>query len=519
MNVRKAPVLFEPSSNEAAPVDAQSVAQSLPPFHDEERFDDRGDHQFVELNEDPSTTNKASAEEAEALLCIFSDQMLPLLPLLHFSPEVTARDLRSSHPFLVQAVLAVTTPTLARKQALGDRFKQNIAQAMIGQSHSTLDMLLGLLVYTAWSFDHFLSQSRSLLRYIQMAISIVFELKLNQARAEQPSEAILFPTAARPNHANSDQSTPLGTLQVERAVLACWLLSTTTAAYSGQVDAMQWTPGMEQHLTTVENKQECPSDAVLAAQIRMQLFARRLSDLQEHQEPTRSSAELLHLKAIRTDFAHYRSSLSPSLQQHHVVQLFAAYTDILISDTAYPSRYSKLVVPMNELQAIPNGLTPLVCCWSSVRSIKIFFAVFTKLPPHVVRGLAFPVWAQALRCITTLFNLSTRTDTALDVTAVRKTINLEDVLGDIALLTTSVSKFIGETHEHDLFARLSSIMEMGRDRVRVKFAAIDAEILHSQAKADNSSPATARGGMTAETLHPMEMGNELWMGNIFGLKV
>jgi uncharacterized protein (DUF1810 family) len=510
----KVKVLIGEHLKEATPVDLPSSTQPPPSHNDTRAHDDRNGVKDNHAEAERSTPNEVSKQEGEALLCTFRDQLLPSLPLLHLPSEVTFHDLCSSHPFLVQAILAVTIPTLARKRALGDKFKQDIGHAMIAKGRSNLDILLALLVFTAWSFDHFLRQSASLLRYMQMAISVVVELGLKQTKAKKPSPDALFPTIAALDHAVAGQRTPLGTLEVERAVLACWLLSATIAAYSGQADAMQWTLCTDVYLTAIEDKQECTSDTLFTTQIRMQLFARRLSDLPDTSPAARTLPELLHLKTIQSDFAQYRSSLLAAMQQNQVVQIFAAYIDMLISDTAYPSRASNVMMPIDELHSIPNGLTPLVCCWSSIRSIKTFFAVFAKLPPAVVRGLAFPVWAQALRCVTTLFSLSTRTDTALDVVAVRKTVDLENVLENLVELTSSTSIIAGETNELDLFARLSSILAISLGRVRIRFAAIASEAHRKQTVAGATSHSNC---MTAETLHPMEMGNELWMGNIFGL--
>lgn len=167
--------------------------------------------------------DQPSVDEAEIFLRVFRDMMLPSFPFVHIHPGMTVDQLRKERPFFFQAIIAVTSPTIDQKLARGTELKRYLAQNMLVEFRSDIDLLLGLLTYIAWSFDQFLNKTASLSRLMQLAMSVVFDLRLNKAKSQETQKVSLFYSQGHAEH--SSEKIPLGPLEKERAVLGCFFLS------------------------------------------------------------------------------------------------------------------------------------------------------------------------------------------------------------------------------------------------------------------------------------------------------
>lgn len=72
-------------------------------------------------------TNSPSSSEANGLLGIFRDKMLPSFGFIHIDPSMTAEQLREKRPLFFQAIMAVVTPDMELKLNMGAGFKSSIA--------------------------------------------------------------------------------------------------------------------------------------------------------------------------------------------------------------------------------------------------------------------------------------------------------------------------------------------------------------------------------------------------------
>ena len=108
----------------------------------------------------------------------------------------------------------------------------------------------------------------------QLAISIVFDLGLNKA-PEEPRGHISFRAATRCKPPSARPVTPprrARTLEERRAVLGCYLLSSTFASTLRRMDSLNWTPAMDETLSLLSDQPEWPGDTVLALQVKLQLL-------------------------------------------------------------------------------------------------------------------------------------------------------------------------------------------------------------------------------------------------------
>lgn len=92
-----------------------------------------------------------SLEEADVLLDKFRQNLMPHFPFVVFSPEMTLPRLRAEKPFLLLAILMVSSSKNIDSQKVLERaFQEAIADRMIFNHSPSVDVLQGLLVAQAW---------------------------------------------------------------------------------------------------------------------------------------------------------------------------------------------------------------------------------------------------------------------------------------------------------------------------------------------------------------------------------
>lgn len=88
---------------------------------------------------------------ADSLLRDYRDSYASAFPFVVIPPTVDSKALRQSQPFLFHALLTVTTRDMPGLQGtLAVKLKEQVALRIINHSHMSLELLQGLLVFTAW---------------------------------------------------------------------------------------------------------------------------------------------------------------------------------------------------------------------------------------------------------------------------------------------------------------------------------------------------------------------------------
>jgi hypothetical protein len=184
-------------------------------------------------------------------------------------------------------------------------------------------LLLGVLTYVAWSHDQFLNRSGTLSRLMMMAMSLVYDLRMNKP---VPSDVHMLGAYSSDFHdvtKDPDAEASPHHLERQRAVLGCFLLSSIVSSYFTQIDAMRWTSRMEDYLRAVEANKECPTDAGFAFRIRLQLLAqqaglvREQRDVSQPHTPASSQLPSVHLyfRVLQNQLRELQNSLPLDLQQ------------------------------------------------------------------------------------------------------------------------------------------------------------------------------------------------------------
>ena len=91
-----------------------------------------------------------SPVEAEQYLTTFHNHKSKYFPFVYIPPTTTAQQLRQERPFLWLCIMTIASRSTSQQQVLGSKIRHMLAQEMLLKSGQNIDLLLGLLAYTAW---------------------------------------------------------------------------------------------------------------------------------------------------------------------------------------------------------------------------------------------------------------------------------------------------------------------------------------------------------------------------------
>lgn len=165
-----------------------------------------------------------SPDQAEESLRIFRSRMLPCFPFINLHPGLTARQLRQDRPFLFQAIITVTALSTQEKHTRSNELKRHIFTSALLNAESSIDLLLGLLTYLAWSTDAFLGRQALLSRLMILAISLVYDLRLFKPSPPDARMVLMLTQGFYDDQSTKDE-TLQSFMEQQRAVLACFVLS------------------------------------------------------------------------------------------------------------------------------------------------------------------------------------------------------------------------------------------------------------------------------------------------------
>ncbi|XRM45614.1 hypothetical protein ABZX51_008695 [Aspergillus tubingensis] len=413
-------------------------------------------------------------DQAAWYLNRFATNMLPCFPFIRLPPSTSTHQLHETQPFLLEAIIAVATPSTQEKLARADRLKSRLTKSAMLENQSSIDMLLSILTYIAWSTDPFVKRASNLSRMIMLAMSMVYDLQLDKKPPPPPEVPIIAKMA--PGLGNLEQSATDKSLQEileqHRAVLACFVLSSIISSTFRRTVPLPWTSQMEQALNLIDTNKEHPSDEYFTIQIRLQILAQKALRLRDPDETnpsfstTTPPATTMYLKILYNQLTDLESSIPPHLPHRALLHLQTHYTSLLLHETPrLTSSSTPLLSPTTTTittDPIPHPLTTLI---HSLQAIKSWLSTFQTLPAQTITGFPFFMWFQLVRCIVLLKHLSTFDDPAWDRDAVRQEVDMLELLEWMGEKAEMASIEAGETSEDDLFRRVGRMLRLAREWV------------------------------------------------------
>ncbi|KAL9082891.1 MAG: hypothetical protein Q9165_008744 [Trypethelium subeluteriae] len=478
-------------------------------------------------------------DDSETCLIRFRDKMLPSFPFTYIARDVTVQQLQQHRPFFLRAIIAVASPSKQQKLAYGKEFKHILAQMTLVQNLSSIDLLQGLLVFTAWSYDQVFHPSGTLSRLVSLATSLACELRLDKPLPSD--EHMMKPMIDDPRGQEYCSSEGWFVAEEQKAVLACYALSSTISIYFAQIDAMKWKPRMDESLRAIEANTDCPADAALACQIRLQLLAQKSVQIREHREwdSARSASDLgpalsanLYIRTLQGQLHQLGESLPETIRQRATLIMHMHYIELCLSEAARTSYLHAAQGPRSSAGGSENnddtstsggnmlGFDFLDFSWRSVNAIKSWMGVFFSLPPAECAGLSFMHMAQLARCLVVLYRLSTFDHPAWDCVLVRNTMDLMSALDGVTNRLELASREVGERSPDDLFMHVSGMVRKFRSNAAAKMAqkatAIDETGWMESGEVAGAGVAEAAAIQNSTLLQPMGPGDDAFLESIFG---
>ncbi|GFN17280.1 hypothetical protein AtubIFM55763_004275 [Aspergillus tubingensis] len=438
------------SSNAASPPGRSDISMSSSGLNsiDTRRTNDTESTPEASLSDGGgSLSTGASAEhameptgiQAEEYFTIFLTKMLPYFPCLYVPSGTTAEKLRRDKPFTWLCIMAIASKSSAQRRILFDRIKHTVAQRLVHEySCRELDMLQGLLLYLGWSNQQVYNKA-NIYVFTQLATGIVYEMGLFNPEAKGKHMLL----CVHPEPHENRTAPPRQVMEERRAVLGCFLLTSTIATFLQQSDSLRWTRHLEDCLRLLEEQQECANDGILVQQVRLQLVTDGLSLGSRYGgssgvESMRPSPSV-YLRPMQTQL---QSRLQEIMSRHgchskgyKIVLLHHYNTSLSLYESALPKGAISSTVNVTY-----EHLDYLYGCLDATKS---WFDVFLSIPPGEYIGFPFAVFAQMVQNLATLFQLSTLESPLWDTANVRRTADILRILDTIVSHMSLVSTING----------------------------------------------------------------------------
>lgn len=162
-----------------------------------------------------------SSLEAEESLHLFRSEKLKYFPFVHIPQSVTAAQLRAESPFLWQSIMASSSKSASRQQALGRQLQNMITEQAFGQHQRSLDILLGTLGFLGW-MTYYLGAQPFMTMYSHAAVAIVQDLGIDRP-APKLNEPHPMACVRKMDFIIKLSRSPFQTMEEKRAVLGLLL--------------------------------------------------------------------------------------------------------------------------------------------------------------------------------------------------------------------------------------------------------------------------------------------------------
>jgi hypothetical protein len=149
---------------------------------------------------------------------------------------MTSGYLSQHRPFLLRAIHTVTTFSTKERLTKTEELKRLLFSSAWSNVDSNIDLLLGVLTYLAWSTDPFLGGADLVSRLMMLAISLVYDLRLFKPSSLDVQLIMAITQGRADENGHLPSETPYALLEKQRAVLACFFLSSKCASFPLSMD-------------------------------------------------------------------------------------------------------------------------------------------------------------------------------------------------------------------------------------------------------------------------------------------
>lgn len=161
--------------------------------------------------------------QLEEYLDSYRTQMVPYLPIVCISPDMTLEKLRKQRHFLFLVIRAICSKNLERQAALVLEVKKVLGTEMLLEGSRNLDLFLGILVFAGWCHVY-ICNGPIMSTIIHLAMSLASDLGLTKPLPTE-SSAVMLNYTAQGCPKPIIGMIPARTVEERRAVIGLYVVS------------------------------------------------------------------------------------------------------------------------------------------------------------------------------------------------------------------------------------------------------------------------------------------------------
>lgn len=277
-----------------------------------------------------------------------------------------------------------------------------------------------------------------------------------------------------------------------------------------RIDALAWTPHMDDCLQTLSQQREWEGDDLLVAQVKVQLIADQVT------RAASQSADGIPpgyvRSALRTQLQTMRAQLPLHLQHNDTIHSHIYYTELAIHEPAISEPKSTF----NPIMSSMNRYEAMEACLDAVRG---WFDRHFSIPSYVYIGMTFAYWWNLAHCLLTLNRLSILDETAWNRRAVRDRIDLLATLDQVKAGFDEIAAQrrldTGPTVGDDPFSKFSKMVRSMKANWAPELAATEGNPGSSAPTAAEAFIDNSTEGLSVPFFQPED--GETWMAGLSGL--
>ncbi|KAI1371345.1 hypothetical protein F4677DRAFT_435824 [Hypoxylon crocopeplum] len=397
-----------------------------------------------------------SPAEAEDTLRLFRDHFLEFFPFVHIPRDVTAAQLQQTRPLLWLNIVTTCCKSPPRKAALGQKFREALAQKMLLDLDRDVDMLLGLLCYLGWGMHHF-NGKPYIVAFMNLAVTIITDLRLDKPPQDNFYRELhcFKPSYPYPKIGLSTNRTN----EERRAALSCFILCCGISNFL-RTQTMRWTTHMEDSLQKLAADPECLNDEILVTMVKTCRLQEDVAQITWRcLDPIGNTTAfrappIVYAKALRASLETVRRDLPPSVADNKVALSHLYAAELSIADMSLwnvnPWLTTHPLKPSTTNGNVHVDLGKLEAYYASLQASKACLENYLSFPISSYLCLSFPLTLHFGRAAQTLYRLMVVDDPEWDRTIVKNSIDLMGAMEQTANNYTQVPHVCGVETSDDL---------------------------------------------------------------------
>ncbi|KAK4555207.1 hypothetical protein LTR86_007503 [Recurvomyces mirabilis] len=277
----------------------------------------------------------------------------------------------------------------------------------------------------------------SIVVFVQLAIGVIYELKLHKAITTDPLHIRCVPAPSDENRKASR------TLLERRAVLACVLLTSSISSTLKTVEPLRWTSHMDDCLLELEKQKADPLDELLVHLVKIQRVVDRANEAENSGVQSAPSTPYdirptLYPQALLVHLDSIAEQIPASVKQMPILIFQLSSALLVLAELALAGDPT-----VTTTTSGPN-LQRLRYLELALQSIKTWMKFYYTLPSAFMRHISMTTMLQFRFCAGMLFVLTTLNEPAwLSREEVRAEVDILGVMDHAARMYSEVAAAVG----------------------------------------------------------------------------